>query len=48
MITKWKKHAVDLLPSLFSMKPEHEREEREQREKELFQRKPPANGVLTT
>jgi transposase-like protein len=37
MITKWKKHAVDLLPSLFSRKPDHDREEREQRESELFQ-----------
>jgi putative transposase len=37
MITKWKKHAIDLLPSLFSRKPDREREEREQRESELFQ-----------
>ncbi len=37
MISKWKKHAVDLLPSLFSQKPEHEREAWEQRETELFQ-----------
>jgi transposase len=37
MITKWKKHAVDLLPSLFSRKPDNDREQREQRESELFQ-----------
>jgi len=37
MITKWKKHAVELLPSLFSRKPEHEREQWAQREAELFQ-----------
>jgi transposase-like protein len=37
MITQWKKHAVDLLPSLFSKKPEHEQEEWAQRESELFQ-----------
>ena len=37
MISKWKKHAVDLLPSLFSRKPDYEREEREQKESELFQ-----------
>jgi transposase-like protein len=37
MITKWKKHAVELLPSLFSRKPEHEREQWTQREAELFQ-----------
>jgi transposase-like protein len=37
MITKWKKHAVDLLPTLFSRKPDHEREDRDQKEKELFQ-----------
>lgn len=37
MITKWKKHAVELLPSLFSRKPEHEREAWTQREAELFQ-----------
>ena len=37
MITKWKKHAVDLLPTLFSRKPEHEREQWIQREAELFQ-----------
>lgn len=37
MITKWKKHAVELLPSLFSRQPEHEREQWVQRESELFQ-----------
>jgi transposase-like protein len=37
MITKWKKHAVDLLPSLFSRKPDEEREQWLQRESELFQ-----------
>jgi transposase len=37
MITQWKKHVVDLLPSTFSKKPEHEREEWAQRESELFQ-----------
>jgi transposase-like protein len=37
MVTKWKKHAVDLLPSLFSRKPDLEREEWERRETELFQ-----------
>jgi transposase-like protein len=37
MITKWKKHAVDLLPSLFSRVPDHEKAQREQRESELFQ-----------
>jgi transposase-like protein len=38
MITKWKKQAVDLLPSLFSHKPEHEREDWAAREAELFQK----------
>ena len=37
MVTKWKKHAVDLLPQLFSRKPEHDREEWLQREAQLFQ-----------
>jgi hypothetical protein len=37
MITQWKKHAVDLLPSLFSKKPAHVREEWALRESELFQ-----------
>lgn len=37
MITKWKKHAVSLLPSLFSHRPDREREEQKQRESELFQ-----------
>jgi putative transposase len=37
MLTKWKKHAVDLLPALFSRKPENERELWAQREAELFQ-----------
>jgi hypothetical protein len=29
MITKWKKHAIDQLPSLFSRKPDREPEERD-------------------
>jgi len=37
MITKWKKHAIDLLPTLFSQKADYEQAQREQREKELFQ-----------
>jgi len=37
MLTKWKKHALELLPSLFSRKPEHEREQWAERESELFQ-----------
>lgn len=37
MLTKWKKQAIDLLPSLFSRKPDHEREHWKQRESELFQ-----------
>lgn len=37
MITKWKKHAVDLLPSLFSRRKDRERERWEQKEAELFQ-----------
>ena len=37
VITKWKKHAVDLLPSLFTRNPEREQEDREKRESALFQ-----------
>jgi len=37
MITKWKKHAVTLLPTLFSKKADKERETWEQREARLFQ-----------
>jgi transposase-like protein len=37
MITKWKKHAVKLLPGLFSRRPDRERDEWKQREAELFQ-----------
>ena len=37
LITKWKKHAISLLPTLFSKKYDKEQEEREQREAELFQ-----------
>ena len=37
MITKWKKHALSLFPSLFSQKVDKERESWEQRESELFQ-----------
>jgi transposase-like protein len=37
MLTKWKKHVIDLLPSIFSRKPEQEREQWVQRESELFQ-----------
>jgi transposase len=37
MITKWKKHAVTLLPTLFSKKVDKERETWEQREAQLFQ-----------
>jgi putative transposase len=37
MITKWKKHAVCLLPSLFSRRADRERDEWKQREAELFQ-----------
>jgi transposase-like protein len=36
MLTKWKKHAVGLFPSLFSRKPEHDRKNREEKEGELF------------
>ena len=36
MLSKWKKQAVDLLPSLFSRKPDHEREQWESRQAELF------------
>ena len=38
MITKWKKQAVTALPSLFSRKPERQKEEWSQRESELFQK----------
>jgi putative transposase len=37
MLTKWKKHALNLMPSLFSRAPDHEREHWEKREAELFQ-----------
>ena len=37
MITKWKKHALTLLPTLFSKKADKERETWEQREAQLFQ-----------
>ncbi len=37
MLTKWKKQALDLLPSLFSRKPENEREQWAKQESELFQ-----------
>lgn len=37
MITKWKKHAVDLLPTLFSKHADQQREEWAQKESELFQ-----------
>lgn len=37
MITKWKKHVIDLMPSLFSRKNDKERETWESREAELFQ-----------
>ena len=37
MIAKWKKHAVELLPSLFSKEKNLEKEAWEQRESELFQ-----------
>jgi transposase len=37
MITKWKKHAISLLPTLFSKKGDKQQEEWEQREAELFQ-----------
>ena len=37
MLTKWKKQVFDSMPSLFSRKPDHEREHWEKREAELFQ-----------
>ena len=37
MVTKWKKHAVNLLPSLFSRRDDKEKEQRQQKEAELFQ-----------
>ena len=37
LITKWKKHAISLLPALFSKKADKERETRDQRESLLFQ-----------
>ena len=37
LITKWKKHAISLLPTLFSKKADKERETRDQRESLLFQ-----------
>ena len=36
MITKWKKHVVDLMPQLFSRKSDTERQEWHEREAELF------------
>jgi transposase-like protein len=37
LITKWKKQAVDLLPTLFSKKVDKDREEWKEREAQLFQ-----------
>ena len=37
MITKWKKHVLDLLPTLFSKKQDNEREKWQEREAQLFQ-----------
>ncbi|MBD3318262.1 MAG: IS3 family transposase [Chitinivibrionales bacterium] len=37
MVTKWEKHVVSLLPSLFSRRTDRERDEWKQREAELFQ-----------
>jgi transposase len=37
MVTKWKKHAVDLLPSLFARRANKEKEQWQQKEAELFQ-----------
>lgn len=37
MITKWKKHAITFLPTLFSKKADKERDAWEQRESQLFQ-----------
>jgi transposase len=37
LITKWKKHAVTLLPTLFSKKADKERDEWEEREAQLYQ-----------
>lgn len=37
MVTKWKKHAVSLLPKLFSRRADKEREQWQQKEAELFQ-----------
>jgi transposase-like protein len=37
LISKWKKHAVEKLPTLFALKSDHEREQYQQRESELFQ-----------
>jgi transposase-like protein len=37
MITKWKKQAVDLLPTLFSKNVDKDREEYKEREAQLFQ-----------
>lgn len=36
MITKWKKHVVDLMPELFSRKADTERQRWQEREAELF------------
>ena len=37
VVAKWKKHAVSLLPSLFSRRKDREKEDWERREGELFQ-----------
>jgi transposase-like protein len=37
MLAKWKKHVLDLMPSLFSRKPDNEREQWSEREAQLFQ-----------
>lgn len=37
MVSKWKRHAVSLLPSLFSKERDRDKENVERREAELFQ-----------
>jgi transposase-like protein len=37
MLTKWKKHALELMPTLFSRKVTDEKEQWKQREAQLFQ-----------
>ena len=37
MLTKWKKQALSMMPSLFSRKPDREREQWAEREAQLFQ-----------